>query len=491
VNKRIAIIGAGFSGLSAACELAYKGYDVTIFDKLDSVGGRARKFASEGFTFDIGPTWYWMPDVFDNFFNKYGHNRKDYYGLKRIDPGYSIFFGKDDSISIPENLEELYSLFESIEVGAGAKLKSFIKESKVKYDIGINELVYNPGLSLLELLNPSLILKASKLHVFQSIRKYVANHFKNKKLKQILEFPVLFLGATPDKIPALYSLMNYADLVLGTWYPEGGMSAIPESMARLAENLGTKIKLNSNVSEIIIKDNAVNGLTVNGKTLHFDGIIGSADYNHIEQQLLPKKYRNYTSKYWESRTMSPSALIFYLGINKKLAKLGHHVLFCDEDMDEFSHEIYSNSKWPSKPLFYTCCSSKSDPTTAPLGHENLYILMPIAPGIEDTEEIREKYLNLILNRIEHVAGEKVKGHVIYQRSYALNDFTEDYNAFKGNAYGLANTLMQTANLKPKIKNKKVKNLYYSGQLTVPGPGIPPSIISGNVVAIELMKTLKL
>lgn len=490
MKKKIAIIGAGFSGLSAACELAHKGHDVTVLDKLDTVGGRARKFQENGFTFDMGPTWYWMPDVFDHFFEKYGKKRSDYYDIERINPGYSIYFDKNDSVSVPETMEELTVLFESIEPGSGSKLKKFIAESKIKYEVGINELVYNPGLSVLELLQPSVIKQASKLHILQSIKTYVRKNFKHPKLRQILEFPVLFLGATPDKIPALYSLMNYADLVLGTWYPKGGMNAIPSAMGKLAEELGANIQLNAKIEQIEVTNNKVSGLIVDGNLFHFDGIIASGDYHHIEQQLLEKKYRNYDEQYWESRTLSPSSLIFYIGVNKKLPKLDHHTLFCDENMDEFARQIYDEPQWPSNPLFYTCISSKSDATTAPQGYENLYILMPVAPGLDDTPQIREKYLTIILDRIEKVTGEKVKDNIVYCKSYAHKEFISDYNAFKGNAYGLANTLLQTANLKPKIKNKKVDNLFYSGQLTVPGPGIPPSIISGNVAANQLLKYWK-
>jgi phytoene desaturase len=487
VKKDVAIIGAGFSGLSAACSLAKEGYNVTIFEKNKELGGRARSINLEGFHFDMGPTWYWMPDVFENFFNNFGKKVSDYYTLERLDPGYGIYFGENDYLEIPKNFSKLKTLFEDLEPGSAAKLEKFLKDAEYKYQVGINELVYKPGISLLELASVKLIYKAIRLNVFQSFHSYIRKYFSHPKIIQILEFPILFLGAMPENTPALYSLMNYADIVLGTWYPKKGMSTIPVAMGTLAKELGVELKLDANIDKINVENGVAKSISTNDENQTFDIIIGSADYNHVEQQLLDAKYRTYTKKYWEKRTMAPSSLIFYLGVNKKLKKMGHHNLFCDEDLRVFANEIYTHPKWPTKPLFYTSCSSKTDPTTAPDGCENLYVLMPVAPGIKDTEEIREKYYNLIMERIERITGENIKDHVIVKKSYSLNEFVDDYNSFKGNAYGLANTLFQTANLKPSLKSKKVKNLFFTGQLTVPGPGIPPTIISGQVVAKQVIK----
>jgi phytoene desaturase len=487
VKKDVAIIGAGFSGLSAACSLAKEGYNVTIFEKNKELGGRARSINLEGFHFDMGPTWYWMPDVFENFFNNFGKKVSDYYTLERLDPGYGIYFGENDYLEIPKNFSKLKTLFEDLEPGSAAKLEKFLKYAEYKYQVGINELVYKPGISLLELASVKLIYKAIRLNVFQSFHSYIRKYFSHPKIIQILEFPILFLGAMPENTPALYSLMNYADIVLGTWYPKKGMSTIPVAMGTLAKELGVELKLDANIDKINVENGVAKSISTNDENQTFDIIIGSADYNHVEQQLLDAKYRTYTKKYWEKRTMAPSSLIFYLGVNKKLKKMGHHNLFCDEDLRVFANEIYTHPKWPTKPLFYTSCSSKTDPTTAPDGCENLYVLMPVAPGIKDTEEIREKYYNLIMERIERITGENIKDHVIVKKSYSLNEFVDDYNSFKGNAYGLANTLFQTANLKPSLKSKKVKNLFFTGQLTVPGPGIPPTIISGQVVAKQVIK----
>lgn len=485
----IAVIGSGFSGLSAACFLAKEGFDVTVLEKNASAGGRARQFKANGFTFDMGPSWYWMPDVFEKFFDHFGKSPSDYYTLTRLDPSYRIVYSKDDSLDIPAGVENLCALFDRLEPGSGSQLQRFLEEGKFKYDIGINQLVRNPGLSIGELIDVNLVKGMLRMHVFQSISTYISKFFAHPKLVQLLEFPVLFLGATPENTPALYSLMNYADMTLGTWYPMGGMHKVIEGMTQLATELGVKFEFNSTV-ENLEPDSSKASVVVNGTRRSFDYIVASADYHHVEQKLLPSSHRQYSEKYWEKRVMAPSSLIFFLGVNKKIDGLRHHTLFFDQDFKQHASEIYKNPQWPTAPQFYISCPSKTDPSVAPPGSENIFILMPVAPGLEDNESTREKYFDVILKRLENLLGQNIRDHIVFKRSYAHRDFVQDYNSFKGNAYGLANTLLQTANLKPSIVNNKVKNLFYTGQLTVPGPGVPPSLISGEVVARELIKRHK-
>ena len=490
MSKKIAVIGSGFAGISAASSLAKAGCSVTVFEKNSTPGGRARKFSSGGITFDMGPSWYWMPDVFEQYFQKFGKKVSDYYDLIRLDPSYRVFFSDGKPTDIPANLDDLFQLFEELEPGSSKQLQKFLDEAEYKYDVGINDLVYKPGRSLVEFLDTRLITGVFKLHVFKSISSYIRKYFKHPQLIKLLEFPVLFLGAMPSKTPALYSLMNYADIALGTWYPKGGMNEIVQGMYRLALELGVEFKFDSPVQEISMNATKAKGLIVNGAVHTFDFIVGGADYHHVEQHLLPEKFRKYDEAYWDKRDMAPGSLIFYLGVNKKLDNLQHHNLFFDASFEKHAEEIYENPKWPSKPLFYTCCTTKTDPSGAPKGMENVFVLIPTAPDLEDDEVTREKYYDLVMDRMERLTGQKIKEHVVYKRSYAHNDFVGDYNAYKGNAYGLANTLRQTALLKPSMQNKKVKNLFYTGQLTVPGPGVPPSLISGQVVADEIMKVIK-
>jgi phytoene desaturase len=447
--SHIAVIGSGFAGLSSACFLAKEGFDVTVLEKNSSTGGRARSFSSNGFTFDMGPSWYWMPDVFEKFFASFGKAPSDYYTLKRLDPSYRIFYGKDDFLDIPSGIEGLRDLFEKLEPGSARNLDLFLKEGKFKYDLGIHSLVYKPGLSLMEFMDSRVIKGALRLHIFQSISAYIRKFFKEPRLIQLLEFPVLFLGATPENTPALYSLMNYADMALGTWYPMGGMHKIIEGMANLATSLGVNIETDSNVEAIALNGVKAKGLKINGETVPFDYIVAGADYHHVEQTLLPATHRRYSQGYWDKRVMAPSSLIFYLGVNKKIEGLLHHTLFFDQDFKQHAREIYDSPQWPSAPQFYISCPSKTDDTVAPDGFENIFILIPVAPGLEDTEAIREKYFGLVMDRFEKITGQNLRDHVVYKRSYAHRDFITDYNAFKGNAYGLANCEFETWNLKQK------------------------------------------
>ena len=490
MSKTIVVIGAGFSGLSAASYLAKEGYDVHVFEKNSTPGGRARKFEIDGFKFDMGPSWYWMPDVFDKYFADFGNKTSDFYELIRLDPSYKVIFGKNDTLELPACLSELITLFESLEKGAGKELELFLEDAKYKYEVGMNRFVYKPSESILEFLEKDIILGSIKLQLFSSVSSLVKKHFKNPKIHKLLEFPVLFLGAKPQNTPALYTLMNYADLELGTWYPKGGMTKIVEGMYKQAMDLGVNFHFNSPIENIpTIGANAL-GVKTNEELFKADYIIGSADYHHIETQLLTDKTRNYSDSYWEKRTLAPSSLLFYIGVNKKIDNLLHHNLFFDEDFNIHAEEIYDKPVWPSKPLFYVCAPSKTDDTVAPKNHENLFLLMPISPGLEEDNDTREKYFELLMNRLEKLTNSSIREHIVYKKSFAGSDFISEYNSFKGNAYGLANTLKQTAFLKPKMRSKTLNNLFYTGQLTTPGPGVPPSLISGQVVASLIIKQEK-
>ncbi len=483
--KKALVIGAGFSGLSAASYLARSGFEVRVLEKNSLVGGRARKFESDGFLFDMGPSWYWMPEIFENFFRSFGHTVSDFYRLVRLDPGYRMLFSRDECIDVPAGKDDLFGIFDHIEAGSGERLKSFLDDAAVKYDIGINKMVHLPGRSIFEFFRPDLIRGMLKMDALKPLSKSVRKVVEDSRLIQLLEFPVLFLGATARETPALYSLMNYADLILGTWYPMGGMFKVAEGIGRLAESLGVEIITSSPVTGLEIENSNITRIHAGDKTYTADVVVGSADYHFIEQNLLPESHRGYSEQYWESRKMAPSALMYYLGLDTRVNNLLHHNLFFDEDYRAHAVDIYDRPAWPEKPAIYVSCTSKTDPVVAPEGMENVTVLIPVAPGLKDTEEIRESYYQYVMDKLEMMSGQELRTHVVFKRSYAQSDFIADYNAFKGNAYGLANTLRQTAILKPKMRSKKVGNLFYTGQLTVPGPGVPPALISGKVVSTEI------
>lgn len=486
MNKKVIVTGAGLSGLSAAAQLALRKFDVEIFEKNDIPGGRARHFQADGFTFDMGPTWYWFPDILDNFFNAFGHHTSDFYDLVRIDPAYRIFFGMDDWIDIPAEEDELFKLFESIEKGSSKKLKKLLISASLNYKVALEKIIYNPGLSTLSYFSWSFFERLFKHNFLRSYSSYIRSLFKEERLIQILEFPLLSLGGTSKLMPAYYSLMNYAALKLGTWYPMGGMYKIVEAAIKLLDELQVPLYTNSPVENYDIIDNRVTGIYTQGKNFHANYFVSSADYYHTEK-MLTREYSNYSEKYWKKKDIAPSALIFFLGINKKLKNLLHHNFFYDTSLKDHINDISKNQKWPEAPVFYVCCSSKTDLHAAPEGMENLSVLIPVTSGLEDTGKIKEHYFDLVINRLEKITQQAIRQSIVFKRSYAQSDFQGDYNALLGNAYGLAITYKQSGFLRPKIKNKHLNNFYYCGHLTVPGPGIPSALISGEIIASEIQK----
>jgi phytoene desaturase len=483
----ISIIGSGFSSLSAACYLSAKGHQVHIYEKLPTLGGRARRLVKDGFTFDMGPTWYWMPDVFEKFFADFGYKPTDFYQLEKLNPGYTVYFDDGRKIDISADVNEIEKTFEKIEKGSGEKLKFFLDKAKKHYDIAIKDLVYKPGEKVSEL----IVWKAiSNIYQFATtIQNEVRKKIKHPDLQKILEFPVLFLGAKPSNTPGFYSFMNYADFGLGTWHPKDGMHAVVEGMVTLAQSLGVVFHTKANVTEITVENGKTTGLKVNDVFVQSDYVLSGADY-HFTESILKPEYRQYSENYWSKKTFAPSSLLFYVGFNKKLSHVNHHTLFFDTDFELHAKEIYDDKKWPKDPLFYASFPSQTDSYFAPEGQEAATFLIPLAIDLEDTLEIREKYFDIIIDRFEKLTHQKVRENIIFKESFCVNDFKKDYNSFGGNAYGLANTLFQTAFLRPKLRSNKVKNLFFTGQLTVPGPGVPPALISGKLVTDLILNDIK-
>ena len=466
MNTKVIVIGSGFSSLSAACYLSKNGYDVTVYEKNNTIGGRARQLKKDGFAFDMGPSWYWMPDIFDNFFADFDKKTSDYYTLEKLDPAYKIFFS-DDVITIGDSMDKICTEFERIEKGSAHYLKAFINEAQENYKIAINKIVLRPGLSPLELLTPETILKVDQF--FKTISSQVRKKFKNPKLISTLEFPVLFLGAKPTKTPSFYNFMNFADFGLGTWHPQGGMYQVIKAMKNLAEELGVTLNTDSPIEKIIIEQKKAKGVICKGESIYADFIVSGADYHHSE---------------------TPSSLLFYVGFDKKLASIQHHNLFFDTDFELHAKEIYDHPKWPKDPLFYANFPSITDDSMAPNDCEAGFFLIPIAPNLEDTPKLRKHYFDIILKRFQEQTNQNVEDNILFNESFCVKDFKEQYNSYKGNAYGLANTLSQTSFLRPNLKSKKVRNLFFTGQLTVPGPGVPPALISGKLVSQLIAKTNK-
>ena len=483
--KKVVVIGSGLAGMSCASYLAKNDYNVTVVEKNSTYGGRLQSFSENGYTFDSGPSWYWMPDLFDSYFSDFGKKTEDFYSLKRLDPGYRIYYGQNDFLDVDEDIEKLKIKLENIEKGSAESLQNFLDDAGEKYRIAVEKFIYKPSLSPLEFFEVDLIKRIGRLNLFKPISKHIREYFSDPKIIKMLEFPSLLLGAKPSKTPALYSLMNYADIALGTWYPDGGIRSIATALYENAKNLGVQFVFNEPVNEIKIQGRKATRVIHSSGFFDCDIVVAGADYHHVESSLLSRPHRNYKQSYWNKRTMSPSSLLFYLGINKKL-EIPHHALFFDTDFDRHAQEIYDNPQWPKDPLFYLSCTSKTDPTSAPEGCDALFVLVPVAPGLDDTNEAREEIYNKVITRMERELNENIEKSIVLKKSYAHKEFISDFNSFRGNAYGLANTLFQTAIFKPRIKNNKINNLYYCGQLTVPGPGMPPSLVSGKIVAQQVM-----
>ncbi len=490
--KSVIVIGSGFAGLSSATFLAKAGYDVTVLEKNDRLGGRARIWETEGFKFDMGPSWYWMPDVFERYFNSFGYEVSDLYELVRLDPSYRVVFGPNDYEDQSANMADLEAMFDRLDPGSSKRLRQFLAEAAYKYEVGIKDLVHKPSRSLLEFVDFRILKGLFQLDLLKDMRKHVAEVSTHPKLKAIMEFPVLFLGALPQNTPALYSLMNYADMSMGTWYPQGGMHKIIEAMIKVATEQGVKFRTKAEVKGFKYSGNKIVGVLTKTGGFSADIVVAGADYHHIDQEVSDEGRREYSEQYWDNRKMAPSSLLYYLGIKGEVPNVLHHNLFFDHELDQHAAELYTVPQWPTEPLFYTSAPTKTDKSIAPEGCENMFLLMPTAPGLAgDSEEVREKYYNIMMDRLEQFTGSSIRDRVVVKRSFAYSDFKSEYNSFKGNAYGLANTLDQTAILKPRLKSKRISNLYFSGQLTTPGPGVPPTLISGEVVSKEIAKDFKL
>ena len=487
----VTVIGAGFSGLSAACYLADAGANVTVVDRHPQAGGRARTWEKDGFRFDMGPSWYWMPDIFARFFEAFGHRVSDHYDLRRLDPSYRVVWERGEPWDVPAGLDALRRFFGDKEPGAEQGFDGFLAETKYIYETATQDYLLRPSLSLFEFFDARLVVELYKLRMLRSMHSYAQGFFRDPRLVQLVEWPVLFLGASAKDTRAMYALMSYADMALGTWYPMGGMHRIIEGMVSVAEERGVRFRLGEPVREITLAGRKTTGVRTDAGAIRSDAVVATADYHHVERELLPKRARQIPERAWKRKTMSPSSLLFYLGVKGSLEGIPHHTLFFDEDLDRHMDAVYQHPRWPARPLFYACAPSRTDPSLAPAGHETLFLLVPLAPGLQDDEAARERTYHVCMERLEKHLGRPLREQVVLKRSYAMRDFEADYAAFQGNAYGMANTLRQTGPLKPPLRSRKADGLYFAGQLTVPGPGMPPSLISGELSAKVLLGDLGL
>ena len=484
--RSVVVVGSGFGGLSTACYLADAGLDVTVVEKNDCLGGRASVLEAEGFRFDMGPSWYLMPDVFERFFGRFGYEPSDFYELERLDPHYRIFFKDGDSIDVTSDREEMSELFESYETGAGEALGEYLRTSEEHYGVAMEKFIYEDRPRLRDWIDLDVMRAAPiGLQLLGTMDDYVADYFEHPKLQQIMQYTLVFLGGAPNNTPAIYNMMSHVDFNMGVYYPENGTKSVVDACVELGEEMGVEYVTDAEVSEIL---NRREGFTVESAAGEFDAdyVVSNADYAHTERELLPEHERQYDDDYWDSRTYSPSAFLLYLGVEGDVEPLEHHTLVFPTDWDEHFEQIFDEPAWPEDPAYYLCVPSKTDDSVAPEGHSNLFALVPIAPGLDDTEEVRTWYRDLVLDDIADHTGVELRDRIVFEEQFSVSEFADRYNSEQGTALGLAHTLRQTALFRPSHRSEACPGLYYTGSYTTPGIGVPMCLISGEHTANALL-----
>lgn len=481
--------GAGFGGLAISSLLGRDGHEVTVLEKNEQPGGRASVYSERGFNFDMGPSWYLMPDVYEGFFAEFGKKPQDFFKLERLDPSYRMYFGGKGPVDVHADLQKNFALFDSLEKDGGTKLKRYLDSSKEKYDLAIKELLYRDYMRLTDFLDRKLLKQGRSMHIFENLDKFVNKHFESDRAKKIVEYSVGFLGGSPKNTPAFYHIMSHIDFNLGVWYPEGGMRQVVQSMRDLAESYGVVFKFDEPVTGYSTANRKIEKVVTTKGEYPADAVVVNADYAYHEMQLLEQGHQTYSERFWRKKVMAPSAMVAYIGVNKKIDQLAHHNLFLDEDWSNSFDQIFDPDRaaWPTSPSYYVNVPSRTDKSAAPSGSESLFVLVPLAPGLDDSEQRREAFFQKVLSNLERTIGVSIADSIVVKRIFALNDFQTRYNAYRGTALGLAHTLGQTALFRPRHKSKRLGNLYYTGHYCHPGIGVPMVLISSQIVAKEIQE----
>jgi phytoene desaturase len=487
-GRSVVVVGSGFGGLSTACYLADAGADVTVLEKNEQLGGRASRLRVDGFRFDMGPSWYLMPDVFQDFFADFDRDPQQYYGLERLDPHYRIFFKDGDRVDLVPDLAANRDLFESYEPGAGAALDDYLEQAAYTYDVGMEHFVYEDRTRLRDYVDLDVLRYAHGLSLLGTMQDHVEDYFDHPKLQQIVQYSLVFLGGAPTNTPALYNLMSHVDFNLGVFYPEGGMGGVVDGVVAMAEELGVDFRTDHPVSEIRGREGGFAVRTEDGREFFPDEVVSDADYAHTEQELLVPADRQYDADYWESRTYAPSAFLLYLGVEGDVDPLAHHTLVLPTDWDDHFQAIFDDPAWPADPAYYLCVPSRTDETVAPEGHSNLFVLAPIAPGLDDGPERRQAFRDRLLADVADNTGVDVRDRIVVEERFTVSEFADRYNSTRGTALGLAHTLRQTSLFRPPHASTAVDGLYFTGSYTTPGIGVPMCLISGRLTAEEMARS---
>ena len=497
MTKKAVIIGGGIAGLATAGLLAKAGMSVTVLEARERVGGRAYTWEKDGFKFDMGPSWYLMPDAFDQFFKLMGTTSNAELELKRLDPMYqTINEGEAEPLVVKADLASNKALFDSVEPGAGERLQAYVDSAEDAYKLSIEHFLYTNFQNTKSFTHPDVLKRAGRFikHLLTPLDTFAGKHVQDARLRKILNFPAVFLGASPYKTPSMYHLMTHVDMNVGVFYPMGGFYSIIEAVERVAKRAGVVVHTNSRVTKIVTENGAVKGVNVGEIFFEADVVVGNADLHHLETQLLNPEEQTLPQKWWDKREPGPSAMLLFLGVKGEIPELDHHTLLYSDDwaknFEEVFHKADGKRKIPNPASLYVCAPSKSDPTVAPKGYENLFVLVPIAadPSIGGSgDEAFEKAADRIIDQIADWAKiPNFRERIVVRGSMGPRDFVTELNAWQGTALGMAHTLKQSAFFRPANYSKKVKGLYYAGHHSVPGIGLPMCLIGAELVYKRLV-----
>lgn len=494
MKSKVVIIGGGIGGLAAANLLAKAGYDVHVYEQHSQLGGRAGEKVIKGFRFDTGPSWYLMPDVFKQYFNLFNRNVAKELSLLRLKPAYKVFYESRQPITVTSYLTNDAKTFEAIEPGAGKALERYVAASEEAYQMAIKHFLYTNFDRKHELLHADIMKRSVQLArlLFTPIHTHVQKFVRTKALQQILEYPMVFLGSSPFTAPAMYSLMSALDFKEGVYFPKKGMYTIVELLVSIGKEQGVQYHTGEEVRQIQTKQGIATGVTLkSGEQVSADIVISNADLHHTETRLLEAENRSYPNTYWSKKEAGISGLLIYLGVKGALPQLEHHNLFFVDNWKENFTAIYEDKKLPSSASLYVSRTSATDPTTAPKGHENLFVLVPLPTGFSIDRAELTKLTDHFINEIaQHMEVPDLADRIVYRESFGPDQFKEKFHAWQGTALGVSHLLTQSAFWRTSNKSKKVKNLYYVGANTTPGIGVPMCIISAELVFKRIAKIRK-
>ena len=494
--KKIIIVGAGTSGLASGIRLLKMGYDVTIYEKNQKVGGRMYQIESEGFKFDVGPTIVMMPEYYRELFEFSGVNPDDYLDMQLLNPMYDIHFPDQTKLTISTDLTQLVKQLETIDENDAQGYLAYLADVYKRYLIAKKHFLGRSFNKPSEFFTPKLMYQALRLRTLDSAYGSISKFVKNEKLRQALSFQTLYIGVSPYTGPSIYTIIPMIELLYGVWYIKGGMYQMALSMERRFKEMGGKIHLNETVTEILVEDKKAVGIVSNGKQIFGDAVLANADFPWVMKNLIKKEKDKgqYNNKKIDNMLYSASSLVIYLGLDKKY-KTGVHTLKFANDFAKNIKDLFEFNV-PEDPSFYLYSPTQVDDSLAPKGKEIIYVLVPVPSmhkgDVTWDDNYKTAYVDKIIDMVSEVKGfEDIKSHIQVKMSYTPEDFKQQFNLQFGATFGLRPVLTQSVYFRPQAKSKVVKNLYFVGSSNHPGAGIPIVLMSADIVTKEIKKDIQI